>query len=189
MPLRSSRLSKWSIYIILSSIFVAISVLIFLIIIYFYPIPAVTNNFQHAQFSRFISPWPMSALDQELIERRRLKRYAKGEQLRRMEKQLQRMELLNIPIYDLFLDANAEVSIPRFVNSPDIASFLWPILPGKKIFTNVNNPNFYRKSSNVIFPYNHWAQLSEGIILQGGEEVKATIPLVKGRRVFTFKLF
>nr|BFD32983.1 hypothetical protein GTC16762_26010 [Pigmentibacter ruber] len=189
MPLRSSRLSKWSIYIILSSIFLAISVLIFLIIIYFYPIPAVTNNFQHAQFSRFISPWPMSALDQELIERRRLKRYAKGEQLRRMEKQLQRMELLNIPIYDLFLDANAEVYIPRFVNSQDISSFLWPILPGRKIFSNSNNSNFYRKSSNIIFPYNHWAQLSEGIILQGGEEVKATIPLVKGRRAFAFNLF
>lgn len=189
MPLRSSRLSKWSIYIIISSLLLLLFLLIFLIVVYFYPIPTVTNNFNSAHYSKFLAPWPISALDQEIIDRKRLKRYAKGEQIRRMEKQLQRMEILSIPIYDLFLDANAEVSVPRFANSPDDSAFLWPILPGRKIFNNILNPNYYRKSSEVIFPTNHWAHITEGILLLGGEEVKATIPLVKGRRIFSFNLF
>ena len=189
MPLRSSRLSKWSLYILITSLILVFFVLIFLIIIYFYPIPTVTANFNNAHFSRLLAPWPMSSLDQELLDRRRLRRYAKGEQMRRMEKQLQRMENLNIPIYDLFLDTNAEISNSRYITSPDDTSFLWPILPGKKIFYNPSNPNFIRKSSSVIFPYNQWSQISEGVLLLGGEEIKATIPTVKGRRSFSFNLF
>ena len=86
------------------------------------------------------------------------------------------------------------MQMPRFlfhvlVNSPDDSAFLWPILPGRKIFNNILNPNYYRKSSEVIFPTNHWAHITEGILLLGGEEVKATIPLVKGRRIFSFNLF
>ncbi|KAB8039732.1 hypothetical protein GCL60_05575 [Silvanigrella paludirubra] len=189
MPLRSSKLSKWSIYIIISSLILLFLITIFLVIVYFYPIPTITNNFNTAHFSRLLSPWPMSALDQELLERRRLKRYAKGEQLRRMEKQLQRMENLNIPIYDLFLDANAEISNSKYITAPDDVSFLWPILPAKKIFTNLTNPTNSRKSSSVIFPLNHRSQITEGVLLVGGEEIKATIPMVKGRRSFSFNLF
>ncbi len=189
MPLRSSRLSKWSLYIIITSLVVIFFILIFLVIIYFYPIPTVTANFSNSHFSRLLSPWPMSALDQELLDRRRLRRYAKGEQMRRMEKQLQRMENLNIPIYDLFLDANAEISNSRYITSPDDTSFLWPILPGRRVFYNPSNPNFIRKSSSVIFPSNQWSQISEGVLLLGGEEIKATIPIVKGRRSFSFNLF
>lgn len=189
MPLRSSRLSKWSVYIIVTSLVLVFFVFIFLIIIYFYPIPTVTTNFSTAHFSRLLAPWPMSSLDQELLERKRLKRYAKGEQIRRMEKQLQRMENLNIPIYDLFLDANAEISNSRDTTSPDDTSFLWPILPGKKVFYNPANPNLIRKSSSVIFPFNYGSQINEGVLLLGGEEIKAIIPTVKGRRSFSFHLF
>ncbi|APJ03081.1 hypothetical protein [Silvanigrella aquatica] len=189
MPPRSSRLSKWSIYIIISSLILLCLIMIFLSIISFYPIQSVTANFNNAHFSRLIAPWPMSALEQELLERRKLRRYAKAEQMRRMEKQLQRMENLNIPIYDLFLDANAEISNSRYITAPDDTSFLWPVLPGRKVFYNPNNPNFIRKSSSVIFPSYHWSSISEGVLLLGGEEIKATIPVVKGRRSFSFNLF
>ena len=106
MPLRTSRLSKLSVYIIISVLILLTLILIFLSIVYFYPIQSITGNFNNAHFSRIISPWPISSLDVEIIERKKLRRYAKAEQMRRMEKQLQRMENLNIPIYDLFLDKN-----------------------------------------------------------------------------------
>lgn len=189
MPLRSSRFSKLTFYIIISSLILLFSFFIFLTIIYFYPIPTVTNNFNNAQHSQFLSPWPMSALEQEILERRRLKRYARGEQIRRMEKQLHRMELLNIPIYDLFLDDNAEISVNRFTSTPEHSAFLWPMLPGNKLFSNFLNPTSYRKTASIIFPLNHWSQINEGVLLLGGDELKATIPIVKGRRVFSFTIF
>ncbi len=189
MPLKRSRLSKLSFYIIIISISIFLILVLFLFIIYFYPISTISNNFNSAHYSRLVSPWPMSSLDQELLERRRLRRYAKSEQVRRMEKQLQRMENLNIPIYDLFLDNNAEIYSQRYVTSPDDTSFLWPIIPGRKIFNNLNKQEFNRKSVSVIFPHNQWTQINEGVLLLGGEEIKATIPLIKGTRSFSFNLF
>ncbi|KAB8029801.1 hypothetical protein [Fluviispira multicolorata] len=189
MALKTSRLSKLSLYIIVSSITVFTFLICFLIISFFFPVQTISNNFSTARSSRFIAPWPISALEQENLERRRLKRYAKSEQLRRMEKQLQRMEILNTPIYDLFLDSNAEISNTRFMTSLEDTSFLWPMLPAKKLFYNSLNPNVFRKSSQVVFPYSHWSRLIEGIILLGGEEIKATIPVVRGRRSFNFTLF
>lgn len=189
MVLRSSRLSKLSVYIIfISSIFLLFST-IFILIVFFYPILTVTNNFNNSHSSRIFAPWPMSPLDQEMLERKKLKRFAKKEQIRRMEKQLQKMDTLNIPIYDLFLDTNAEISTSRYIASPDETSFLWPILPGDKIFYNSSYPNFNRKSSSVIFPYNQYSKINEGILLLGGEEIKVAIPNVKGKRSLNFNLF
>lgn len=148
MPLRSSRFSKWSIYIIVTTLVVVSLLLLFLVIIYFYPIQTLSTNFNTSRYTRLISPWPISSLEQELVERRRLRRYAKSEQMRRMDKQLQKMELLNIPIYDLFLDTNAEISNSRYITSPDNTAFLWPILPAKKFFiillTQITSVNPYQ---------------------------------------------
>ncbi|BBH53823.1 hypothetical protein [Fluviispira sanaruensis] len=189
MVLKSSRISKLTLYIIISSITLLSILIITLIITYFFPIQTVANNFNTARDSQFIAPWPTSALEQEYSERRRLKRYAKSEQMRRMEKQLQRMEILNTPIYDLFLDSNVEISNTRYMTSLEDTAFLWPLLPAKKLFYNSLNPNIFRKSSNVIFPYPHWSTVIEGLLLLGGEEIKATIPVVRGRRSFNFTLF
>jgi hypothetical protein len=189
MRKRSARFSKWSIYIISGSLIILFLTLIFFITIIFYPIQTISKNFQAEHFSKLIAPWPMSALETEMMERRRLKRYAKKEQVRRMEKQLQKMEILQIPIYDLFLDNNAEISNGRIIHSADGTSFLWPVLPGKKIFHNFTNSNFSRKSSSVLFPFRHWSQVTEGILLLGGEEIKASIPFIRGRRNFGFTIF
>ncbi|WP_186647276.1 hypothetical protein [Fluviispira vulneris] len=189
MVLKSSRISKLTLYIIISSISLFTILIITLIITYFFPVQTIANNFNTARDSQFIAPWPISALEQEYLERRRLKRYAKSEQIRRMEKQLQRMEILNTPIYDLFLDSNVEISNTRYMTSLEDTAFLWPLLPAKKLFYNSLNPNIFRNSSNVIFPYPHWSAVIEGLLLLGGEEIKATIPIVRGRRSFNFTLF
>ncbi len=88
-------------YIIVMLIFLFVFIFLMAAITYFFPLRTYSTNLAKPKFSPFVAAWPMSAIDLEFQERKRLKRYAKAEKKRRLEKQLQKMNVLNVPVYDM----------------------------------------------------------------------------------------
>jgi hypothetical protein len=141
------------------------------------------------KFPYLFSPWPSKVTEEQAQEMKKLKKYNKAEQKRRLEKQQQQMLMLNVPIYNLFLDENPVFSSPNVFPSYGNTSFLWPIIPSAKIFRNPLDANIKRRSSYVLFPNSGWTQILNGIYLSGGEELKFDIPLSKERRYLNFNAF
>lgn len=183
------KLPKFYRYTIYFIFFILLLSLIFLLIIYHFPIKTTSTNLSTARFSKFVSPWPISALDKEYQERKRLRRYAKAEQKKRLEKQLQRMNILNIPIYDLALDEEAEVIVGNSKYYPNKTDYLWPILPKNKQYSNNVEPSLRRKSVQVLMPNQNWTSIYEGVYLAAGDEIKANIPIIKDKRYLNFSVF
>ncbi|MES2614472.1 MAG: hypothetical protein V4591_03555 [Bdellovibrionota bacterium] len=189
MLFKIKKITKFYKYLILSFVALFFISIFSLIVLYFFPIKSTTSNLNNAPFSRFVSPWPTSALDQEILERKRLKRYARIEQKKRLEKQFQRMNVLNVPIYDLSLDDEAEILVGDSKYYPDKTDYLWPIFPLSRQFNNSASQDSNRRAVNLILPYQNWTSLFEGVYLSAGDEIKTNIPIIKERRYLNFLVF
>lgn len=154
----------------------------FIFIISQYPIPTTLLNFETVRFGRFFSPWPISALEQEQFERKKNKRFSKSERAKRFEKQLQKMNVLTVPIYDLSLDDKVEFSFASPRSYPEKTSYLWPILPKSGRGEN-------EKTVDVFFPGVKWDRVAEGLFLAGGDKIKANIPVTHEKRYLNFSVF
>ena len=186
---KSKKLPKFYRYLIFSLFFITFILISLALLISKYPIKSTTTNLNNAHYSKFFSPWPTSTLDIEYQERKRLKRYAKSEQKKRMEKQLQKMNILSVPIYDLSLDDQAEVIANNTNYFPNKTDILWPIFPLNKKYINQVNPTITRRSVNILMPNRNWTSIFEGVYLSSGDEIKANIPLTKERRYLNFLVF
>lgn len=183
------RLKTFYKFIVISLIFsfFIFSFLIFLL--YFFHFQTSMSSVYSKKMPYLFSPWPTKVTDEQTQEMKKLKKYNKSEQKRRLEKQQQQMLMLNVPIYNLFLDESPIFSSPNVFPSYGNTSFLWPIIPSTKIFRNNVDANIKRRSSYVLFPNVGWTQIRNGIYLSGGEELKFDIPLSKERRYLNFNVF
>lgn len=162
--------------------FIVFLFLSFIVVISQFPIPTTLLNFETMRFGRFFSPWPVSALDQEQLERKKNKRYSKTERAKRFEKQLQKMNVLSVPIYDLALDDKVEYSFASMQPYPEKTSYLWPILPKNRKGQN-------GRTVDVFFPGVKWDRSMEGVFLAGGDKIKADIPVTHEKRYLNFSVF
>ena len=150
--------------------------LFFAFIIYNFPIQTSFLNFDTIKLESFFSPWPVSPLDQEIMERKRLKRYSKSDRTKRLEKQLQKMNLLSVPIYDLTLDNKLDFSYLSSNAYPEKNSYIWPILPRNNSFSSDLNSQLL-KSQLQKTGYKHGTLLEE-IIYRTGDFAAVDPPLV-----------
>lgn len=182
--LNPDRISKRFVFAI-GSIIIAVFLLISVILLTFFPIQLHSQEMNANQrwYSKFFVFWPEFLLKQELLERKKLKRYPKSEIQRRLAKQINAMQTLNSPLYDLWLDNNFDTSINP-TNIPDTGSFFWPVFPD----TNQTTTSSKRQAEFVLFPEYGNIKLKKGFYLGSGESLKSTIPISNAKRFFALEV-
>lgn len=151
-----------------------------------FPWQTITSEFGQAKSSRFMSPWPLGALEEEKQERKKSKRYAKQEQIRRMGIQLRKMEFLNVPLFDLFLDSGVQVDAPSRTAPVALKTHIaWPSMNTLRV---VGEENKLRPVSYVVIPSENGSEIREGMLLSAGDELRFPYPVVKNRRTIHFNI-
>ncbi|MCA2960654.1 MAG: hypothetical protein IOD12_10400 [Silvanigrellales bacterium] len=149
-----------------------------------FPWQTVNTDFSLARVSQFLTPWPMSAMDEEQQERKRLRRFAKQEVERRFGIQLRRMESLHTPLFDPFLDAGVQIvhSTDATAPQPNL-HFPWP---GLETIRVSGEPGLSKKVTYFAAASPHGVQLVEGVAIGASEEIRLTFPIIRNRRTLDF---
>lgn len=142
------------------------------------------NNTWEAKFFVF---WPESLLKRELSERKKIKRYSRIEIQRRIDKQLSLMTFINSPLYDLWLDKNAEFITNNTTRISNDASFFWPVL-SKSFDVSYDNILQIKNSHFVVFPDFNKATLKKGRYLGSGEAIRSSIPVFNAKKYLIFEV-
>lgn len=160
----------------------------FLIVFSFFPIQSKIDSNSVVKFPKFFQPWPSKLTEEQAIEAKKMKKYAKAEQKRRQEKQLQQMNLLNAPIYNLFLDENVFFSSNKEFLKYGKMDLTWPVIPSQKVFKQTTEGT-EKKSAYVLFPSAGWSHVQNGVFLSAGDEIKFDVPLSKEKRYLNINVF
>ena len=178
------RLTAWSKFLVSGLLFTAVFGAVGVYVIQKYPWQVVFADFSAAKESRFLTPWPTSALEDERQEKKKTKRFAKAEQARRANVQLRRMEVLNVPLFDVFLDSGVQLLPWEDRTSPPVlGQFPWPLILTDR---TIGEENKKRNVGYVVLPSAHGSSLVEGLQLNAGEELRFNFPIIKNRRNLTF---
>lgn len=178
------RLSAWS-RVFLVTVGTSVAGLVAgVLVVEKFPWQTVYTDFSVARVSQFLTPWPMSAMEEELQERKRLRRFAKQEVERRFGIQLRRMENLSTPLFDPFLDVGVQIlqSLDATAPQPNL-HFPWPGLETVRVS---GDPGVAKKVTYFTAASPHGVQLIEGISIGSGEEIRLTFPIVRNRRTLEF---
>ena len=166
------RTKKWKLYSILTTVSILVLALLGVFLLSCYPVMTVTSDFDKVKSSRFSIFWPQSLMEQELSELKRMSKFKKEEQQRRVQVQLRRMKYLNNAIFDLHLDSNIEIIRAGNESVEPRSYFTWPTF-----------------SDFILLPYKNYTRMTHTILLTPGDEIKATLPVTKSRRNLTFEFF
>ncbi|NBW81540.1 hypothetical protein EBR21_07280, partial [bacterium] len=152
-----------------------------------FPWPVFHADFSSTRDSTFIENWPLPALEEDRQERKKLRRFPKSEQQRRLGIIMRRMEFLNIPLFDFFLDQGVQIISPELpVGSAQATPLIWPAMKSRrKIGTEETS---FRDLSYVVLPSSFGAQCVEGINIFGGEEIRIGLPPAKNKRNIVFNV-
>ena len=148
-----------------------------------YPWQTIYADFEVAKESKFLTPWPQSAFEEEMQERRRLKRFARPEVRRRFGIQLRRMDALQSSLYDPFIDTGLTKQSPEFSVGPSPGPLFE--LPSFSIKRRVN-PETVFATSYFAIPRTHGVEYLEGLLVDAGDDLRMNIPLSPNRRSVEF---
>jgi len=152
-----------------------------------YPWPTYLTDFSLARESTFVSYWPLPALEEDKQERKKLRRFPKSEQQRRLGVLMRRMDFLNVPLFDFFLDPGLQVLTPELPTGASPASpLIWPSLPTRRRLGSEDSS--FRDVRYIVLPNSSGAQCIEGIYLVAGEELKVSLPLARNKRSVMFNV-
>lgn len=152
-----------------------------------YPWPVLHSDFSSAKESNFLANWPLPALDEDKQERKKLRRFPKSEQQRRLGIVMRRMDYLNVPLFDFFLDPGIQYLTPEMTvgSSPSIP-LIWPSLPSKRRIGS--DDSSFRDVRYMVLPTSSGALCVEGIHMVAGEEIRVNLPPARNKRNITFSV-
>lgn len=152
-----------------------------------FPWPVFHVDFAATRDSTFIENWPLPALEEDKQERKKLRRFPKSEQQRRLGIIMRRMEFLNVPIFDFFLDEGVQLISPELpVGTSPSAPLIWPSMKSRRRIGTEDSS--FRDLSYVVLPSSFGAQCVEGINIFGGEEIRIGLPQAKNKRSIVFNV-
>lgn len=152
-----------------------------------YPWPVLHADFSQAKESVFLGHWPQPSIEDDKQERNKLRRFPKSEQQRRLGIIMRRMDYLNVPIFDLFMDQGIQFVTPEApVGVSPAVPLIWPSLPSKRAIGSAEST--LRDVRYVVLPTPFGAQCVEGIHLVAGEEIRVNLPPAKNKRNITFNV-
>jgi hypothetical protein len=148
-----------------------------------YPWTSITSDYGNQRLMRFLSPWPMNPLKQEMHDKKK-KRLPKAEMERLYALDLRRMEFINVPLFDLFLNEKVKHTAgDTLFRSLGFGEFPWPWLETERAFGDNTGP---QRISYVPVPTPYGVSLHEGVLMAPGEEMDFPFPVSKLRRSFRF---
>ena len=154
-------------------------------LIYRYPWPIFLGDFSSARESTFVSNWPLPALEEERQERKKLKRFPRAEQQRRLGVIMRRMDYLSIPIFDFFLDSGVQYSAPELSAGVSVApSLIWPSFSTRR--TMGSDDAASKDIKYLVMPTASGVQCLEGITMHAGEELRVNLPVSSNKRNVVF---
>lgn len=152
-----------------------------------YPWPLLHSDLSVARESTFVGHWPQPALDDDKQERKKLRRFPRSEQQRRLGIIMRRMEFLNVPIFDFFLDQGVQYITPETqVGAAASVPLIWPSLPSRRKIGSEDTA--LRDIRYVVLPTTFGAQCVEGVHVVAGDEIRVTIPPARNRRNIVFSV-
>jgi hypothetical protein len=152
-----------------------------------YPWQIYHSDFSSAKNSLFTVNWPMPSLEEERQDRKKLKRFPKSEQMRRLGIVLRRMDFLNVPIYDFFLDQGVQVFSPEVpLGTNQSVPLIWPSLGSRRRIGSEDSS--LKDLRYIVLPYSYGAQCVEGIHLATGDEVRIVLPQAQAKRNVSFSI-
>lgn len=156
-------------------------------LLYRFPWPVHLSDYSHAKGGVFVSHWPQPAMEEDLQSRKKLKRFPRDEQERRLNIKLRRMEFLSVPLFDFFLDSGTQLiapELPAGVTSSN--SIIWPSLPtGRKLGTPGSDSHSVQY---VVLPKSYGSQCVEGLSMSAGDELRVGVPLARNKRNVVFSV-
>jgi len=154
-------------------------------LLYRFPWPVHLSDFSHAKGGVFVGHWPQPSMEEDLQARKKLRRFPRSEQERRLNLKLRRMEFLSVPLFDFFLDSGTQLTTPELpagVTSSN--SIIWPSLPtGRKLGSQSGESQSIRY---VVLPKSYGSQCVEGLSMSAGDELKVSVPLARNKRNVVF---
>lgn len=154
-------------------------------LVYRYPWPIFLTDFSLARESSFVTHWPMPAIEEERQERKKLKRFPRSEQQRRLGLIMRRMDYLSVPLFDLFLDPGVQYVAPELPAGMNTApTLIWPSFNTKRKMGSEDTS--FRDIRYVVIPSSSGAQCVEGIGMTAGEELRVNLPVAKNKRNVVF---
>jgi hypothetical protein len=178
--------SRWSHVFGLTLASFFLFVLMCFIVLERFPWQTIYADYGLARESRFLTPWPQSAMEEEQQDRRRLKRFAKPEVRRRFGIQLRRMESLQSSLFDPFVDSGLT---KQGLDKP------YGPLPGPLFelpFFSVARAGLESvvlHTQYFAIPESHRVDFLEGVSLDSGDDLRMTIPISINRRTIDFNVF
>lgn len=156
-------------------------------LLYRFPWPIHLSDFSQAKGGVFVGHWPQPAMEQDLQVRKKLKRFPRSEQERRLNLKLRRMEFLSVPLFDFFLDSGTQLiapELPAGVTSSN--SIIWPALPtGRKLGSQSDEGHSIQY---VVLPKPYGSQCVEGLSMSAGDELRVNVPLARNKRNVVFTI-
>lgn len=154
-------------------------------LLYKFPWPVHLSDFSHAKRNAFLGHWPQPIMEVDLQSLKKLKRFSRTEQERRLNLKLRRMEFLSVPLFDFFLDPGTQLLSPELpAGVTGSNSIIWPSLPtSRKLGLDENG---LHQIQYVVLPKSFGAQCVEGISMSAGDELRVSVPLARNKRNVVF---
>ncbi|MEY4066688.1 MAG: hypothetical protein RIR26_2896, partial [Pseudomonadota bacterium] len=150
-----------------------------------YPWPIPLIDYSLAKPSPFVTHWPMTALDEDRQERKKLKRFPRSEQQRRLGVMMRRMDYLTVPLFDFFMDSGLQIFGPEVpAGVAPASSLIWPTLSTGRKLGSLDSS--FRDVRYVVLPNPSGAQCVEGIRVSAGEELRVNLPMSRNKRNVSF---
>lgn len=150
-----------------------------------YPWPIFLSDFSSARESLFVGLWPLPAIEEDRQERKKLKRFPRSEQQRRLGVLMRRMDYLTVPLFDFFLDPGVQVITPELPAGVSAASpLIWPALPTRRRMGI--DDTAHKDIRYVVLPTAFGAQCVEGVGMTAGEELRVNLPVARNKRIIVF---
>lgn len=150
-----------------------------------YPWPVFLANFSLARVSTFVGHWPTPSLEEDKQERKKLKRFPRSEQQRRLGLIMRRMDYLTVPMFDFFLDPGVQYLAPEIPAGVSARSpLIWPSLPTRRRMGSEDT--LLKDIGYVVLPTSSGAQCIEGVSMFAGEEIRVNLPVARSKRNIVF---
>jgi len=152
-----------------------------------YPWPIFLADFSLARSSTFVGHWPMPSLEEDKQERKKLKRFPRSEQQRRLGLVMRRMDYLTVPLFDFFLDPGIQYLSPEAPAGVAARSpVIWPSLPTRRRMGSEDTQ--FKDISYVVLPTSSGAQCIEGVSMSAGDEIRVNLPVARNKRNIVFSV-
>lgn len=183
----SKKSFKFSLIVFLAIFTILFGIIVALLLVF--PVQIKSDNTQqHKSFiSKFIIFSPNSPMKDKLRERKKIKKFARPEIQRRLDKEFDQMSKIYSPIYDLWLDTNVSTNVFNKY-SPQDSSFIWPVISDNRAALLKEDTSLFNQTPFVLIPNASHVKIQKGLYMGSGEYIKSSFSFTPQKRYLILKV-